>query len=292
MKILKSSVWVLFVSFAVVTLVTNCGKKMSINDAETRIKALEEKGIADSLIDDAKVYLFQAKTAKSMGQTSKKKKYMDSLYMFLENAEASLSTAAQNFKPLVDSLRRSIDERKSLLTGLQLTDAENLDAVLDSFAEKGWLVQAKDKAIDLDSIMDRLVRDEEHMKKIRPQVIGRWVSSRVPKEGYKAVETRKFTFKKDGKYEADEQMKGQTSEFTKEDWRFLSWGDYELKGDTIFMHVKREKCLKQLYHNYKEIKGKMRWEPYVAPTYDSTITDGSKDRYFTFEYVKEFFDRK
>ena len=114
----------------------------------------------------------------------------------------------------------------------------------------------------------------------------------VPKEGYKAMETRKFTFKKDGKYEADEQMKGQTSEFTKEDWKFLSWGDYELKGDTIFLYVKREKCVKQLYHNYKEIKGKMRWEPFEAPTYDSTITDGSKDRYFTFDYVKQYFDRK
>lgn len=292
MKIIKNTMWILFISLAVVTLATNCGKKMSINDAEARLKILQEKGIADSLIDDVKVYLFQAKTAKSMGQTSKKRKYMDSLYIFLENAEASLSSDAEKFRPIVESLRKSIDERKTQLTGMQLADAENLDAVLDSFAEKGWLVQAKDKAVDLDTIMTRLIKDEEHMNKIRPKLIGRWVSSMVPKEGFKAIETRKFTFKKDGKYQADEQMKGQTSEFTKEDWKFLSWGDYELKGDTIFLYVKREKCVKQLYHNYKEIKGKMRWEPFEAPTYDSTITDGSKDRYFTFDYVKQYFDRK
>ena len=106
------------------------------------------------------------------------------------------------------------------------------------------------------------------------------------------METRKFTFKKDGKYEADEQMKGQTSDFTKEDWLFQSWGDYDVKGDTIFMYVKREKCPKQTYHNYKNIGGKMKWEKFEAPTYDSPITDGRKVRYFTFEYVQEYFKKK
>jgi hypothetical protein len=292
MKIIKSTIWIILVSLAVVTLVTSCGKKKSLNDAESRIKALQEKGIADSLIDDAKVYLYQANAAKSMGQNSRKKKYTDSLFIFLEKAEASLSSDAEKFRPLVESLRKTIDERKKLLTGLQLADAEKLDAVLDSFAEKGWLVQARDMAVDLDTIMTLLIKDEEHMTEIRPKVIGRWVSQREPEGKYKAMETRNFNFKKDGSLETDEKMKGQTSEFTKEDWQFLSWGDYELKGDTIFMHVKREKCTKQLFHNYKQVKGKLIWEPFEAPTYDSTITNGSKDRYVTFEYIKEFFKKK
>lgn len=292
MQFIKSAMWILFISLAVITLTIGCGKKRSLEDADTRIKALIAKGIADSLVDDAKVYLFQAKQAKTMGQNSKLRKYTDSLFLFLEHAEASLSSDAERFRPVIDSLRITIDERKKLLTGMQLADAEELDAVLDSFANKGWLMQAKDKAIHLDSVMDHLIKDEEHMNKIRPKIIGRWVSSMEPKQGFKAVETRKFSFKKDGKYEAMEQMKGQTSEFTKEDWKFLSWGNYDLKGDTIFMYVKREKCPKQTYHNYKNIGGKMKWEKFEAPTYDSTITDDSKDRYFTFEYVKEFFDKK
>ena len=292
MRFIKSTAWILFVSLAVAIITIGCGKKRSLEDAEARINTLVAKGIADSLVDDAKVYLFQAKQAKAMGQNSKLKKYTDSLFIFLEHAEATLGSAAEKFRPLVDSLRKTIDARKALLSGLQLADANELDAELDSFANKGWLVQAKDKAIHLDSVMDLLVRDEEHMKEIKPQIIGRWVSQRVPEGKYKAMETRKFTFKKDGKYEADETMKGQTSEYTKEDWQFLSWGDYDVKGDTILMYVKREKCPKQTYHNYKNIDGKMKWEKYAAPTYDSTITDGSKDRYFTFEYVKEYFKKK
>lgn len=292
MRFIKISGWVLFISLAVVTLTVGCGKKRSLEDAQARIDILIEKGIADSLIDDAKVYLFQANQAKAMGQNSKVKKYTDSLFIFLEHAEAALGADAEKFKPLVDSLQKSIDERKGLLSGLQLADAEELDAELDSFANKGWLVQARDKALHLDSVMNHLVKDEEHMKKITPRVIGRWVSQRVPEGKYKAKETRQFIFKKDGTFEGVETMKGQTSEYTKEDWKFLSWGDYKVKGDTILMYVKKEKCPRQTYHNYKNVGGRMKWEKFEAPTYDSTITDGHKDRYFTFEYVKEFFKKK
>ena len=196
MQVIKKAGWELIISLAVISVTICCGKKRSLTDADTRIKACVAKGVADSLVDDAKVYLFQAKQAKAMGQNSKLKKYTDSLFIFLEHAEASLSSDAEKFRPLVDSLQKAIDKRKSMLTGLQLADAEELDAELDSFTNKGWLLQARDKAIHLDSVMEHLIKDEEHMKEIKPKIIGRWISQRVPEKKYKAMETRKFVFTK------------------------------------------------------------------------------------------------
>ena len=99
------------------------------------------------------------------------------------------------------------------------------------------------------------------------------------------------TFKKDSTYNSTEQLKGQTSEYIKEDWKFINSGIWRMKGDTIMLNVQREKCVKQVYWNYLVKNGKAQWVKNVAPTYDSTYTDGKKDRFMTFEYVKDYFKR-
>jgi len=293
MKSLKNNLWILPLSFALFIVLNGCGvSQKKLDEAESRIKALGATGIPDSLLSDAKLFLFKTKGAKKTGNTAIAKRNMDSMMVYIERAEAESEATMNKLKPYVDSMRISIKKRKEGLSGLHLKYADSIITFIDSYADKGWLRQAKDKCIMIDSMLPRLHNDEKLANKVRPKLLGSWFSSRVPEKRYKALETRKFTFHKDGKFESVEQMKGQTHEFLKEDWKFLSWGTWDMLGDTVMLFVKREKCPRQVFWNYKEKDGRKQWVKNDAPTYDTTITSGKKDRYMTYGYIRENFKRK
>jgi tRNA G37 N-methylase Trm5 len=126
-------------------------------------------------------------------------------------------------------------------------------------------------------------------------VIGTWAGERVPTaEGFKAkaLEKKQFEFSADGKLHAVESMKGQTDEFLKEDWQFESWGTWDIKGDTVLLKITRELCQKQVFENFREVDGKKKWVREEKPTYDTTITDGSKDRYMTWDYFEQWLKKR
>ena len=131
--------------------------------------------------------------------------------------------------------------------------------------------------------MPSLLEQEEHAAKFTKALIGTWVGEREPGGGFKAVERKEFRFQNDGTVSINEKMKGQTDPYLKEDWQFLSWGTWKIKGDTAFINITREKCARQIFWNKKDGK----WEKKVQPTYDSTITGGIKDRYMTWEFMQE-----
>ncbi len=201
------------------------------------------------------------------------------------------STVEKN-RPEIEALRKSINERKGELSGLQLQYADSVIAFIDSFVNKGWLIQAKAKAVFLDTNFATLIEDEKKMKKIRPRLVGSWYGTRVAMKGFKGKETRRFTFKKDGTFNAAEEMNGQTSPTLKEYWKFLTWGKWDLRGDTVLMYVEREKCPKQHFIALVNKGGKTMWKKNQAPTYDSTVTNHKKDRHVTYEYLLEFFKKK
>jgi len=273
-------------------LIAGCVVQKKLDDAQRRINALEEKGAPDSVIAGAKVALFQATSAKKIGDTKFVRKFTDETMICLEKAETDFNAAIEKMRPYVESTRKTIKKRMKQLSGLQLKTAQGFDAAIDSMVNKGWILQAKQKCEFLDTLMNSLLKDEEKAKEAKSSIVGTWVSTRVPDAGYKAVEKRKFTFGADAKFSGEEEIKGQTSAETKEEWKFLSWGSYQIKGDTVLMNVQREKCARQNYWNHKIKNGKLQWVLYEAPTYDSTITNGKKDRWLTFEHIKETFDKK
>jgi len=276
---------------AALFLIVGCSSK-KLEDAEGRIKVLGDKGVPDSLLSSVKVYLFQSTSAKKIGDVRFYRKYKDSTFITLEKIEADFNAAIESMRPYVETTRKSIAERKKQLSGLQLQSAQKLEAGIDSMVNKGWILQAKQQCEFLDTLMNSLLKDEEKMKAAQTEIVGTWVSTRVPDKGMKAVEKRKFVFDAEGKFSGEEEMKGQTSVETKEDWKFLSWGSYQVKGDTILVNVQREKCERQNFWNHKIKDGKLQWVPYVAPTYDTTITNGRKDWWRTIQNMKEEFDKK
>ena len=151
-------------------------------------------------------------------------------------------------------------------------------------------MQALLNAEQLDSLMPQLLKDEEAAKKADAQIRGMTWSmvKKLTEDGANAVQKNRIFFKKDGSYEMSEEMKGATKPTLKEDWLFMTWGTYAMKGDTILLSTKRENRVRQIYVHMdggKEAK-KIEDKPY-----DSVITNGSKDRYFTFDYLKENFKK-
>lgn len=270
--------------FAGCILVTGCVSQKSIDSYQSRLKALEEKGVPDSMLSSIRVYISQASEGKKSGIGNVVKSSVDSLKVYVAAAEKWSNDVMLTAKPRVDSLEKLFTGQKAKLTGLQLKEADSILTVIESYVKKNWYLQARSAVDHLDSLMPVLFKDEEASRKVAEQIAGTWKKTKKHTEnGSNALEKGTVTFQKDGHFTMDEQMNGQTSAALKEDWQFLSQGDWSLRGDTILLNIKKEKCLRENYMNLVKDK----WVKNVKKPYEKEIANGSKDQSFTFDYLKD-----
>ncbi|MBN1600539.1 MAG: hypothetical protein JW915_02970 [Chitinispirillaceae bacterium] len=292
MNVLNSKV--LFSTIALAAFLVGCGgaSKTKMGEIENRIKALTDKGTPDSILANVKVFQYNVAAAQKINNSGHARKYTDSMLVAIEIAEKWYEEAMVQNKSYLDTKGADLRNRKAALTGLPLRTADSMFAVVDSLVKMNWLIMARTKLDKLDTAMVTLENDEKKSVEVRKKVVGKWGDAHwvKPEEAnYKALDKKVYKFTKDMKFEGDESMKGQTTEFMKEDWQFLSWGDYDIKGDTIFIFVKREKCTRQIFTQW-HIKDK-KWIEGKKPTYDSTITNGAKDRFILYSDLKSDFKK-
>jgi hypothetical protein len=269
----------------------HCGGlgEKKLNEIDARVTELQAMGVPDSITSNIKIHIYNFKTAKRLGNGSEAAKHKDSITSSLATVESWYQKSLELVKPLVTTAFNTIQTEKASLSGLHLKVVDSAGVIIDSLLKTEKFLEAKKKVDELNSIMPLIKKNQEKANSLRPKLIGKWsdVHTITPDEGnYKAVESRAYTFKDDGTYEGTEKMLGQTAEYFKEDWEFITWGKYDLKGDTIQMTVEREKCVKQIFTQYN-LKDK-KWVTQVKPTYDSTITNRSKDKYIEYSYLKTF----
>ncbi len=268
-----------------VILLTGCGGDKAITALETRLKTLENQGTPDSILSSARVDLDNAKAGKARGDGTAVQLSLDSLKAHLDAAEKWSQGVMPANKVRADSLARVLSGLKGGLTGLQLKEADSIYSSLDSMLKKGWCLQARTVADHLDSLMPSLLKDENRARQTSGKIVGTWTMVKQHREdGANEVEKNRVSFLKDGTFEMDEEMKGQTNDELKEDWQFISHGNYGLKGDTILLMTQNEKCLRKIYWNLND---KNQWVKNENKPYDSVITNGSKDRMIAFNYLKE-----
>lgn len=290
-RLLKSFFPLFLISTSIICLI-GCKGGPKLEEVEARIKALEEKGVPDSVVSDVKIAVYNVNVGKKTNNSSLIRKYSDSMAVGIVKAEKWYSDAMVQNKPYLESLKKTIVDKKATLSGLQLRTADSILAVCDSFININWLVQAKVKMDKLDSIMPVLLENEKKANSTRNLIIGKWIDAHIVQaedSPYKAKSFRSYTFAKNGKFESQEAMLGQTTQFMKEDWQFDTWGDYDLKGDTIVLSITREKCPRQVFTqlNVKEKK----WNKNVKPTYDSTFVQ-PKIEMITYQTLKEDFKKR
>jgi len=274
---------------AAAVLTAGCGvTDKKLGDVEARIKALQDKGVPDTVLADVQVNLFQVKTAKQKGSLAYVKKEIKGTFDGIVKAEGWYAEQIAKVRPEVQQIRAEIATKRQGLSGLPLKMADSLLALVDDLIAKDWMFQARVKIGLLDEITDSLVVLEKRAGELRPKVVGTWYGERQPsEEGMKAVEKGRYSFKPDGKLEMTEELKGQTTKYLKEDWKFNSWGTWDLMGDTIFLFITREQCERQVFQHKKNSK----WEVKQQPTYDTTVVGGTKDRLMTWQYLTDIYKK-
>ena len=289
----------LIISFFLVSffLITGCGvSNQNIKDVEKRIETLVSKGVPDSALSNVRVFLYQARDAKQRGNFSLAQEAKISMFSHIKQVENKYKSDVDRIKQWLQSQKSRITGETNKLTGLNKRHADSAMAVVDSFARIDWLLHAEAKLKDFAKVVPQLISDENNGHEIRKKIPGRWVSEQVTKhvqdKSVYAVEKKIFNFKKDGKVDLVESKKGKSSPFFKEDWKFLSSGKYDVKGDTIVLFIERFTAAKQNFWEKREVDGKKKWVFKQEPTYDSTITDGSQDRFIIYSDLTLDFARK
>ena len=283
-----------FIAFLVIA---GCSvSKKALNDAEKRIESLKSKGVPDSSLSRAKVFLYQAKDAKTRGNRSLARLSADSMRILIAQAESQFKDDMNRLKPWIASKKNFIANETTNLTGLHKKHLDSLMGVVDSFITIKWLLQAEAHIKGVISYLPKLKFDEERATELKTRIPGTWTCSQVTKhsedKSVRAVEKKIFAFSKDGSTKLIENKKGKSTPYFKEDWEFVSHGKWGLKGDTIILFIDRFKAVRQDFWDKKEVKGRTQWVKTSHDRYDSTITDGTQDRFIVFEDLKKDFDRR
>ena len=292
---MKNAVFLVFLSLCIMVFIGACSvSQKTLDDAQKRIDALKEKGVPDSSLSTALVYLYQAKDANQRGNKGLAHLSADSMQILIAQAEAAYNDNLTKKKPEIDELLLTLNQAKAKLTGLQAKKLDSALKVIDGFNQKNWVYQVEANATTaVKNLLPQLQFNESRAKELRERLPGSWTCINKTKndedKAINAVEKKVFSFMKDGKCKLVETKKGQSSPVLKEDWEFNSYGTYDLLGDTIFMFINRFACVKQNFENMSLKDGKKKWDLKKEPTYDSTITDGSQDRWIPFSDLQRDF---
>jgi len=267
-----------------------------LDDAQKRIDQLKAKGVPVEKVTEARVFLDEARRALEKNNKAPAKKAVDSMKVYLAKAEGYYQQEVATLGPKIDASKNAALKAKGELSGYQARKIDSCIAVIDSFRKMDWLLQANVRGDSLVKMIPFLKEDEAKAARIKKLIPGEWVFTEKDKSvedpKVNAVTTKIFSFGNDGKIHLTEKKSGQSSPSFKEDWLFESWGTYGYKGDTVVLEIKRFAAKKQMFTRLHMIDGKPVWKDEPGPTYDSAITDGSQDRYITYQDLKDDFKRR
>ena len=293
----KGSLLKLLSLTAIVSMVACSVSEKSLESGQARIDALKAQGMPDSLLSQAKIYLCQARDEKKRNNNSVSVKAADSLKIILTQLESSYKTDLSNLSSQIEAMRSQVNEERSQVTGLQVVRIDSMMHVVDSFVNIKWYPDALAKIKKVIADLPQIKIDEQKAAEIKGKVGGTWICTNVTKHSedktVNAVEKKTFIFNNDGSCKFIENKKGKSGPFLKEDYEFISYGTYGFKGDTVYLAIKRFAAVRQNFERLF-IEGKNRtWKKDIQPTYDSTITDKSQDRYIAYpDLVSDFVHSK
>ncbi len=290
------------ISLTAITALMSCGVSQgNLDQAQKRIDELKTKGVPDSALSRAKVFLYQAKDAKQRGNSGIARFAADSLRIHMAQAEAIYNDNLNRLLPVIDSMRSVVKVNKASFSGLIVKKIDSLMVPIDSLVNIKWYLQAHNLLKEVVARIPQFKFDDDRARELRPRIPGEWICINETKskedKNVNAIEKKIFTFRNDGTTLLVENKKGQSGPFLKEDWEFKSWGKYDLIGDTIILFIDRFASVRQNFERlYVEDDGKGKkkkvWKKEPQPTYDSLITDGSQNRYITFMDLQEDFKKR
>ena len=257
----------------------------TLTSGQNRIDALKAQGMPDSLLSPAKLLIRQATDEKTRNP-SIANKAADSLKKVLTQLELSFKSTIPQLEAEIESMQGQVAQVRSQVSGMQVERIDSLTRAVDSLVTKKWYPDASAKLKTIVNALPQIKLDEQKMTEIKGKVAGSWTCTNVTKHSedktVHAVEKKIFILNKDGSCRFVEKKEGKSGPYLKEDYEFVSYGTYGFKGDTVYLSIKRFAAVRQNFERLF-IEGKSRtWKRDPQPTYDSTITDKSQDRFITY----------
>ncbi len=287
---------ILLPAIALTAFLVGCSgvKQDQINEVAGRLDELTKTGLPDSVLIEARDAVFKINAAKSDGDNEAVKTNYELALAELAKADSILAQSIQDRKPVIaerlSNLETSSDEQ---LKGLHRLAIDSLLTEASDLLEKNWVIDAEALVNEGDSLFESLKEQQVEAEKLRPRLVGTWkfrnVLSNSMDPEVNAVAEKTFVLRRNGTASFINTKKGKSGPKLKEDWKFESYGTWEMKGDTIHILTDRFVCPRQNLWELKVVDEKEQWVLNEQPTFDDSVTDGSQDRHISYSNLIEDF---
>lgn len=243
---------------SVVLLFTGCKSyEQKVEGVQSRLKALEDKGLPDSVITPVRIAIVASQGEKKRNRGGEANKKLKEATSAVKKAEDFFENSLSVKKPEVAARFNSVREKVSKeLKGLHKYDADSLLSEVDSLLKKDFVFKAERALEKFEKDYPKMARAQVLADSLRPKVRGRWVFTEVTKhqedKNVNAVEKKVFTFEGNGKSMFVEEKHGQSAPNLKEDWKFETWGNWDMKGDTVWVIATKFTQHKQTFWQFNE----------------------------------------
>ncbi len=269
-------------------------KQDQINEVSGRLDELTKTGLPDSVLLEARDAVFKINAAKSENDNEALKLNYELALAELAKADSILAQSIQDRKPVIaERLSNLLSSSDEQLKGLHRKAIDSLLTEASDLLEKNWVIDAESLVNEGDSLFEALKEQQVESERLRPRLFGTWkfrnVLSNSMDPEVDAVVQKTFVLRRNGTASFINTKKGKSGPKLKEDWKFESYGTWEMKGDTIHILTERFVCPRQNLWELKVVDEKEQWVLNAQPTFDDTITDGSQDRHISYSNLIEDF---
>ena len=232
------------------------------SDVRERLTALETKGLPDSVIAPARLALVAAQGNKARNRDGEANKELNKALAAVKNAEEFLEKTLTTKKPeVVARYNALVSETEKSFRGLHRTAADSILQQIDNWLKIDFVFRAERIIQQFERDLPRMKRAQHLADSIRPIINGsNWrfteTTTHAHDRNVNAVENKTFRFNRDGTAYFEERKTGQSAPNLRENWRFETWGTWDMKGDTINVIATRFTQHRQEFWQFNELTRK------------------------------------
>ncbi|MCL2845216.1 MAG: hypothetical protein FWE23_07185 [Chitinivibrionia bacterium] len=230
------------------------------SNVQERFQALEQKGLPDSLITPIRMAFTTAQLDRNRNRNDNAMRNMNVALEAVERAEKYLENSLSELKPRVVARRNALAARaESDFRGLQKFDADSIVAVIDSFLSIDFVFRAQSVVQKFEDNYAKMVSAQATADSVRPRIVGTWVYLDTAKHAFdrnvNAIERRTFILNRDGTGRFISEKRGQSAPNLREEWRFETRGNWDLRGNVIYLAATRWTGSEQKFWQLNENTG-------------------------------------
>ena len=231
-------------------------------EVNERLSVLENKGLPDSVVSPARLALTSAQGNNARNRGGEANKDLKKAETAVANAEEFLENTLNTKKPeVVARFNKIVKNVDNDLRGLHRKDADVVLNQIDSLLKINFVFKAEKIINQFEKDYKKMTRAQFLADSLRPKINGStWTFMETTKntedKNVNATEKKVFKFNKDGSSYFVEQKSGQSTPYLKEDWKFETWGTWDMKGDTVHVIATKFTQHKQTFWQFNELTKK------------------------------------